>query len=106
MAGITEPYWAALRPFALKTWDECPAAAAPPYDEKPGTPLYEQAKHVYDVSKTLTPEQRTIVLYWADNGGESGTPVGHWLSIAGQMIVARQLSAKEAATVLTAVSVS
>ncbi len=97
MAGVTEPYWGFLRPFALKTWDECPAPPPPAYAPTPGSPLYEEAKHVYEVSKTLTPEQKTIALYWADNGGESGTPAGHWLSIAGQMVSEKKLSAEQAA---------
>jgi hypothetical protein len=106
MAGVTEPYWGTLRPFALTRWDECPASPPPPYDEKPGTPLYNEAKHVYDVSKTLTPEQRTIALYWADNGGETGTPAGHWLSIASQMISERHLSAEQAAWMFAATGAS
>jgi hypothetical protein len=106
MAGITEPFWGTLRPFALESWDECATPVPPLYDEKAGTPLYMEAKHVHDVSKSLTPEQRTIVLYWADNGGETGTPVGHWLSIAGQMISAQHLSAEDAARAIMATSVA
>ncbi len=97
MAGVTEPYWGYNRPFALATWDECPAPPAPVYSPKPGTPLYEEAKHVWDVGKALTPEQRTIALYWADNGGESGTPAGHWLSIGSQMVAEQHLTAEQAA---------
>jgi hypothetical protein len=106
MAGVTEPYWGTLRPFALKSWDECPAPPAPAYDEKPGTPLYEEAKHVYEVRKALTPEQRMTALYWADNGGETGTPAGHWLSIAGQMISEQHLSAEESAWMLASTGAS
>jgi hypothetical protein len=105
-AGVTEPYWGYNRTFALKSWDECPAAPPPPYDEKPGTALYEQAKMVYEVSKTLTPAQKLTALYWADNGGESGTPAGHWLSIAGQMISEKHMSAEEAAWMLAATGTS
>ena len=106
MAGITEPYWGTLRPFVLKTWDECPSPPAPVYGEKAGTQLYDEAKQVWEVSKTLTPEQRVITLYWADNGGETGTPVGHWLSIAGQMISQEKMSANDAAMAITATAVS
>lgn len=54
----------------------------------------------------LTPEQRTIALYWADNAGETGTPPGHWIAIASQMVSQQRLSAGEAVrlTLLTAVA--
>ena len=97
MAGVTEPYWGHNRPFALATWDECPAPPPPAYSPNPGTPLYEEAKHVWEVGKALTPDQKTIALYWADNGGESGTPAGHWLSIGSQMVAEKHLSAEQAA---------
>ena len=106
MAGATEPYWGGLRPFALATWDECPAPPPPAYAPTAGTPLFIEAREVYDVSKALTPEQKTITLYWADNGGESGTPVGHWLSIGGQMVSERKLSAGKAAWLLAQMSAS
>lgn len=106
MAGVTEPYWGHNRPFALATWDECPAPPSPAYAPTPGTPLYEEARHVYDVSKTLTPEQKTITLYWADNGGESGTPAGHWLSIASQMVSQQKLPADRAAWLMAQTAVS
>jgi hypothetical protein len=106
MAGVTEPYWGYNRPFALKSWDECPAPPPPAYSPTPGTPLYEEAKHVYEVNKALTPEQKTIALYWADNGGESGTPAGHWLSIAGQMVSEQHLRADQAAWMMAVTGVS
>jgi hypothetical protein len=106
MTGITEPYWGSNRPFALQKWDECPAPPPPLYAPTPGTPLYEEAKHVYEVGKGLTPEQKTIALYWADNGGESGTPAGHWLSIAGQMVSEKKLTAPQAAWMMAETGVS
>lgn len=97
MAGVTEPYWGHNRPFVLTSWDACQVPIPPVYGTTPGTPLYEQAKAVHDASMALTPEQRTIALYWADNGGESGTPAGHWLSIASQMVSERHLTGEQAA---------
>lgn len=97
MAGVTEPYWGHLRPFALKSWDECPASPPPTYALTARTPLYEEARKVYEINKALTRDQRTIALYWADNGGETGTPAGHWLSIASQMVSERNLSAEQGA---------
>ena len=106
MAGVTEPYWGHNRPFTLKSWDECPAPAPPAYAPTPGTPLYEEARQVYEVNKRLTPEQRTIALYWADNGGETGTPAGHWLSIAGQMVSEKHLTAEQGAWLAAQTSLS
>lgn len=106
MAGVTEPYWGYNRPFALATWNECPAPPPPAYSPRPGTPLYEEAKHVWDVGKALTPDQKTIALYWADNGGESGTPAGHWLSIGSQMVAEKHLTAEQAAWMMAETGVS
>lgn len=106
MAGVTEPYWGFNRPFALASWDVCPAPPPPAYSSRPGTPLYEEAKHVYDVGKALTPDQKTIALYWADNGGESGTPAGHWLSIGSQMVAEKHLTAEQAAWMMAQTGVS
>ena len=106
MAGVTEPYWGHNRPFAIAAWDACPVPPPPAYSPTPGTPLYEEAREVYETGKKLTPEQKTITLYWADNGGESGTPAGHWLSIAGQMVSERRLSGDQAARLMAETSVS
>jgi hypothetical protein len=106
MAGVTEPYWGYNRPFALHSWNDCPAPMPPAFSLKPGTPLYDEARSVYETSKALTPSQRETALYWADNGGETGTPAGHWLSIASQMVTERHLSAEQAAWVMVATSVA
>jgi hypothetical protein len=97
MAGVTEPYWGYNRPFALKGWNDCPAPLPPAYSKSAGTPLYEEARQVMEIGKKLTPDQKEIALYWADNPGETATPAGHWLSIASQMIEERNLSAPQAA---------
>ncbi|MDB4917378.1 MAG: hypothetical protein JWM95_5022 [Gemmatimonadetes bacterium] len=106
MAGATEPFWGQLRPFVLKSWNECDAAVAPVYGTIPGTPLYDEAKVVYDINKHLTADQKATALFWADNPGESGTPTGHWLAIASQMVSEKQLTAAQAARLMTVTSLS
>jgi membrane-associated phospholipid phosphatase len=106
MTGITEPYWAQLRPFALQGWNECPVPAPPQYATDSASLLYRNAEEVRSIGMSLTPEQRAIAYYWADNPGESGTPVGHWLSIAGQMVSARGLSAEDAARLMVATAIA
>jgi membrane-associated phospholipid phosphatase len=41
-----------------------------------------------------------IAFYWADNAGESGTPVGHWISIASQMVSERHMTLEDAARLM------
>lgn len=104
MAGTSEPYWGRLRPFVLKTWSECPVPAPPTYSPDTASALYKNAHEVFDTRGHLSPEQRTIAFYWADNAGESGTPVGHWVSIASQMVSERHLSAEDAARLMVLTS--
>ncbi len=97
MAGMAEPYWGEIRPFVLRSWDECAVPPAPPYSSEPGSEFHEDARQVHATRLSLTPEQRSIAFYWADNPGESGTPPGHWIAIATQMVSQRGLSAEDAA---------
>ena len=100
MAGMSEPHWARIRPFVLKSWDECPLPDPPAYSTDTASTFYREARTVYEVAKRLTDDQRTIALYWADNAGESGTPVGHWMSIASQLVSQRGLDARDAAALM------
>ena len=106
MTGMSEPYWGELRPFALARWDECVIPAPPSYSTDTGSELYGNAKAVWEAQRSLTPDQRTVALYWADNAGESGTPVGHWISIASQMVSQRKLAAGDAAQVMVLTAAS
>lgn len=106
MAGTSEPYWGHLRPFVLHTWDECAVDVPPDYAEGSDSPRYRDAREVFTTKSSLTPEQKEIALYWADNAGETGTPVGHWVSIAAQMVSERHLSAEDAARLMVSTSVA
>ena len=100
MAGTSEPYWGEVRPFALTRWDECEIPAPPAYTSDPTSALFREARAVYDAQSRLTDGEKTVALYWADNAGESGTPVGHWISIASQIASSKQLSAGATARLL------
>lgn len=106
MAGATEPYWGEVRPFVQATWNSCPIPAPPAYSTDTASALYRNARVVYDTKTTLTDEQKAIALYWADNAGETGTPVGHWLSIASQLISERRLGITDAVRLVLATSLS
>jgi PAP2 superfamily protein len=106
--GVTEPYWDRVRPFVLTSMDQCAPPPPLPFSETPGSEFYRQVKAVYDTGRTLTPEQREIALYWADNPGESGTPPGHWVLIASQLVDELHLDADRSAEmfVLTTVALA
>jgi hypothetical protein len=104
--GATEPWWGALRTFALTQPNECPAPPPATYDEDAASPMYAEARQVYDAEKALTEDQRKIALYWADNAGQSGTPVGHWLSIGSQMIDQLKLPFDRAAEMFVLLTVA
>jgi membrane-associated phospholipid phosphatase len=106
MAGTSEPYWGQIRPFVLKAWNECPIPGPPPYSTDSTSAFYREARALYAARQALTPEQRAIALYWADNAGESGTPPGHWIAIASQMVSQRRLSAAEAARLMLLTAVA
>ena len=104
IAGTSEPYWFEVRPAVLERWEACPIAPPPAYSGSDSAALYRNAREVLEHKRALTDEQKTIALYWADNAGESGTPVGHWISIASMIASQRRMSDPEAARVLVAVS--
>ena len=102
IAGVTEPFWNEVRPFFLRSWNECTIADPPAYSADTSSALYQDARELVDIKANITPEQHTIALYWADNPGETGTPAGHWVAIASQMISERGLTAAQAARLFVA----
>jgi PAP2 superfamily len=69
-----------------------------------GTPEYAaEVLEVYDVSRSLTDEQRRIADFWADGAG-TVTPPGHWNQIAIDVIRAHGLDVHAAARVLAALN--
>ncbi len=52
------------------------------YSEDPGSDFYKAVKEVFDVSKTLTQDQKNTALFWVDQGNGVGlTPAGHDFNI-------------------------
>jgi hypothetical protein len=104
--GATEPWWGTLRPFVLRTADECGPVPPPAYSTDPASDWYREAARTLEVSRTLTEEQRQTVLYWADNAGQTGTPVGHWLGIGSQLVSQLGLSTEQALEVFALATVA
>ncbi len=87
------PGWGQVEPWNVET----PGALLPPPPPRPGSVQFEAEVHeVYDVSQTLTQEQRAIALFWADGAG-TFTPAGHWNAIAVELLETHPLSLRREA---------
>ena len=84
--GYIAPHWGRVRPFALNNGSQFrPPAPAEVWTQR----FLDQAKHVIEVQRRLTVEQKIIAEYWAD-GPRSWLPPGHWCEIAGQVSAKRR----------------
>lgn len=81
-----EPYWGQIRPFAMYYPDQCAVKHNMPFSTDPNSTFYLQALETKTIGDNLTREQREIAQFWVDTPGESGTPAGHWVLIANQLI--------------------
>ena len=79
------PDWGRNRPLVLPDAEACPLPPPPAYSEDPGSQFHTEAMEVYEVSKTLTEEQKTIARFWSDDPMISPTPPGHWVAIIFQI---------------------
>jgi hypothetical protein len=81
------PYLSNARPFLQSNLTNVAPALPAAYSEDPNSDFYKIAKNVYDVSKTLTAEEKNIALFWVDQGnGTAYTPPGHDFSIVTQAL--------------------
>jgi PAP2 superfamily len=77
-----EPLAGTWRPWNLETGSQFRPGPPPAY----GSPQFlAEMREVYEVSRTLTDEQRRIAAYWADGAG-TVTPPGHWNVIAADLV--------------------
>lgn len=63
----------------------------------PSAQFLQEVQEVKDAVTNLTPDQRQIALFWADDPGLTFTPPGHWASIAGAQVAATDWSTPRAA---------
>jgi hypothetical protein len=77
------PYWGNNRTIVQGSIE---GALPPPpvtYSADPSSDFFRIEKEVYDVSQSLTADQKAIGLFWLDDGIQGG---GHWLSILRQVL--------------------
>lgn len=84
-----QPYWGKNRPFVLPSVNvlsACDPGAPIKFSTDKSSDFYKEADEVYTTVKNLTPEQKTIALFWADDAGKTATPPGHSMSICTQLL--------------------
>lgn len=95
-----EPLAGTWRPWNMSSGSQFRPGPPPAF----GSPRYaHEVGEVFEVSRTLTDEQRRIADFWADGAG-TVTPPGHWNQIALELIRSYQLSDLAAARVLAALN--
>jgi PAP2 superfamily len=81
-----QPFWGSNRTFipqcAQNTQPDAPIA----YSELANSLFNLAATEVFTIVNTATPEQKLIAKYWSDDPGIGGTPPGHSISIATQVL--------------------
>ncbi|MBL7795523.1 MAG: phosphatase PAP2 family protein [Saprospiraceae bacterium] len=92
-----QPYWGYNREFIPNAITYSQPPAPQPFSTDPASPFYAQGLEVYNVTKVLTAEQEVIARYWSDDPGLAGTPPGHSINIATQILVKENASLELAA---------
>ena len=86
-AAAATPYAGNCRTF-MNTFSTGVSPVPPyAYSEDPGSDFYKMVNNIYQVSKSLTTDQKNIALFWNDVGvGIGYTPMGHSISILTQIL--------------------
>ena len=104
-----QPRWGACRPFVLPAGNpnlDCAPPAPPAYSTDPLSELYIEAYEVYEAVNNATVGEQAIVLFWADNAGQTATPPGHSISILTQVLAERNASLALAAEAYAKVGIA
>ncbi|MFN0013073.1 MAG: vanadium-dependent haloperoxidase [Saprospiraceae bacterium] len=82
-----QPYWGYNREFVPGSINHSQPVPPPAFSTDPASEFYKQGQEVYTVTTNLTAEQVRIAKYWSDDPGLAGTPPGHSISIATQILI-------------------
>ncbi len=93
-APIT-PYWGNNRNIITGSTTNTLPGAPLAYSTEAASPFYQMAKQVYDISQTLTDDQKAMAIFWRDVPGVSSP--GHWLSILQQKLHSSETKLDKAA---------
>ncbi|MFM2153908.1 MAG: hypothetical protein RL199_2343 [Pseudomonadota bacterium] len=84
--SAVQPFWGTLRPFAMSGSSSCRPAPPVAFSTATSSAFRSEALAVRDAAATMTMDERSSALFWADLPGRSATPPGHWLQLAAQLV--------------------
>jgi hypothetical protein len=88
-----QPFWTKMMPLVMDSSSQFKPTPPPPFSTDKTSTFYLEMKQVYDTSKVLTEEHKTIARYWDDNpaavthkghmmfANKKPSPGGHWMNI-------------------------
>jgi len=89
------PYWGENKLMLKESYaatDDCEVFE---FSEDSSSFMYAEAMRVLENSKLADPNYEIIAEYWNDGAGYSGTPTGHFFTIAKQMAIQQKLNLDE-----------
>lgn len=113
-----EPHWKYIRPFTLDSAAQFKPVPPTNYTTEKNSPFYNEALEVYQISQTLTEEQKLSVQFWDDNpfttyyvghlqyAHKKITPGGHWIDITREAITTSGCDMVKAAYAYSAVAIA
>jgi hypothetical protein len=81
-----QPFWGQNRTFVAQVVETSKPAAPIAYSEDTTSTFYKEALLVFKTVKNIKPEEKIIAQFWSDDPGQPGTPPGHSVSIATQVM--------------------
>lgn len=100
-----QPFWGNNRTFISKCAENTQPDAPAPYSENDSSKFVIQANETYLAVKNQTQLQKTIAEYWSDDPGDPGTPPGHLLSVATQVLQKEKSNLAKSAETYSKISI-
>ncbi|MCG9912105.1 MAG: vanadium-dependent haloperoxidase [Flavobacteriales bacterium] len=100
-----QPYWGNNRLFVPSALSILNEFQPTPYSEEPASAFYQDAQLIFTMLQNPQPHYEIIAEFWDDGSGFAGTPPGHYLGLAGQLIRNSQISTEDAVVFLTRLAI-
>jgi hypothetical protein len=113
-----EPHWNKIRTFVIDSAAQFKPAPPTPFSFDKKSPFFKEAVEVYDLGKSLTPEQQAIATFWDCNpfvmnvkghvmfATKKISPGGHWMNITNVACKKANASFVQSAEAYTRVALS